>query len=212
MVYRADMHEPAGLRERKKQKTRELIAATALSLFSQRGYAATTVAEIAAAADVSERTVFTYFPAKEDLLFSDHLEFERGLGAALSQRSKSTPALEALRNFIVENLSRYDEQARLRWQVVSHDEQLRSRERARQAGLGSVIAAAIADDLGEDVDDLRPQLVTAAVIAAFTATYEHRFRARSRTASRAQAVAVIDEAIVFLSGGLDAIRAFPKPY
>jgi len=208
------MHEQgnAGLRERKKQKTRELIATTALRLFAERGYGATTVSDVADAAEVSERTVFTYFPAKEDLLFSDHVDFELGLGLALGRRPKGMPALDALRNFMVESLSRFDAQARLRWQIVSHDEHLRSRERARQAELGNAIAAAIADDLGEDVDDLRPQLVTAAVIAAFTATYEHRFSARSKTASRAQAVAVIDEAIAFLRGGLDAIRAFPKPY
>jgi len=183
-----------------------------LRLFAERGYGATTVADVAEAAEVSERTVFTYFPTKEDLLFSDHVDFELGLGLALGRRPKGMPALDALRNFMVESLSRFDAQARLRWQIVSHDEHLRSRERARQAELGNAIAAAIADDLGEDVDDLRPQLVTAAVIAAFTATYEHRFSARSKIASRAQAVAVIDEAIAFLRGGLDAIRAFPKPY
>jgi AcrR family transcriptional regulator len=212
--YRADVHEDGigGLRERKKQKTRELIADIALRLFAERGYGATTVAEIAEAAEISERTVFTYFSAKEDLLFSDHADFELGLGSALARRPKGMPALEALRNFMVESLSRFDAQARLRWQIVSHDEHLRNRERARQAELGSVIATAIADELGEEEDDLRPQLVTAAVIAAFTATYEHRFSARSKTASRAQAVAVIDEAIAFLSGGLEAIRAYPKPY
>jgi AcrR family transcriptional regulator len=208
------MHEQAsvGLRERKKQKTRELIAATALRLFAEQGYASTTVAEIAAAAEVSQRTVFTYFPTKEDMLFSDHGDFELGLSAALAERPQGTTTLAALREFMVESLSRFDGQAALRWQIVSHDEQLRNRERARQAELGGVIAAAIAEDLDERPDDLRPQLVTAAVIAAFTATYEHRFSTRSRSASRAQAVAVIDEAIVFLSGGLDAIRAFPKPY
>ena len=208
------MHEQAnvGLRERKKLRTRELIAGTALELFAERGYASTTVADVADAAEVSERTVFTYFPAKEDLLFSDLVELEHGLAEALAARPHGTPALDALRNFVVENLGRFDDQARRRWQVVSQDEQLRSRERARQAELGGVIAAAIADDLGDEVDDLRPQLVTAAVIAAFTAAYEHRFSTRSSTETRAQAIAVIDEALVFLRGGLEAIRAFPKPY
>jgi AcrR family transcriptional regulator len=205
-------HTIVGLRQRKKQKTREVIADAALRLFAERGYGAATVAEIAEEAEVSERTVFTYFPAKEDLLFSDHEDFELGLGLALAGRPEGMTALEALRNFMVESLSRFDSQARRRWQIVSHDEQLRSRERARQGELGSVIASAIADELGENADDLRPQLVTAAVIAAFTATYEHRFSARSQTASRAQAIAVIDEAFAFLSGGLEAIRAFPKPY
>ena len=208
------MHDQVaiGLRERKKLRTRELIATTALRLFAERGYAPTKVADIAEAAEVSERTVFTYFPTKEDVLFSDLRDFERGLGAALAERPQGRPALDVLRSFMVDSLGMLDAQAKLRWQVVSGDEHLRSRERARQAGLGRAIATAIGEDLGEEADDLRPQLVTAAVIAAFTAAYEHRFSARSNTASRAQAVAVIDEAIVFLRGGLEAIRAFPKPY
>jgi AcrR family transcriptional regulator len=213
VCYRDDVHEsPHGLRERKKQRTRELIAASALELFSARGYHTTTVAEIAAAADVSERTIFGYFASKEDILFSDHLALERDLAQALEERASGVSALDTLREFVVENVSRLDEQARIRWEIVSHDELLLSHQRMRQAAFGDVIARAIAEELGEKVDDLRPQLVTAAVIAAFTATYEHRYRARSQSASRAQAVAVIDEAITFLRGGLAAIRAYPKPY
>jgi len=206
------VHErPSGLRERKKERTRELIVSTALALFSERGYQSTTVADIAAAAEVSERTVFGYFATKEDLLFADHLALSRDLAEALAERG-DVPALDTLREFVVDNVARFDEQARIRWEIVSHDELLLSHQRMRQAAFGEVIATAIAHELGEKVDDLRPQLVTAAVIAAFTATYEHRYRARSQSASRAQAVAVIDEAITFLRGGLDAIRAFPKPY
>jgi len=111
-----------------------------------------------------------------------------------------------------ENLTEIDEASRARWEIVSHDEHLLSHQRARQVELGDTIAAAVAEELGEDSDDFRLQLVTASVIAAVTAVYEHRTSARSRTASRAQALAVIDEAIAFLRGGLAAIRAFPKPY
>src|SRR4051794_26660700 len=86
--YRDDVHEErSGLRERKKHRTRELIASTALALFSERGYHATTVADVAAAADVSERTVFGYFATKEDLLFADHLALEQDLAQALEARS-----------------------------------------------------------------------------------------------------------------------------
>jgi len=201
-----------GLRERKKQRTRELIAETALELFSEHGYQATTVADIAASADVSERTVFGYFPTKEDILFADHLALEEGLADALAGKARDASVLDILREFVVENVSRFDTQARIRWQIVRNDELLLAHQRGRQASFGEVIAKAIAAELGERVDDLRPQLVTAAVIAAFTATYEHRYRARSQSASRAQAIAVIDEAITFLRGGLAAIRAFPKPY
>ena len=205
-----------GLRERKKQRTRELIATAALELFSERGYHATTVADIAAAADVSERTVFTYFQTKEDILFSDHAVFRDRLGQALAERPPGAPALDTLRDFVVENLGAIDQSSRLRWDIVSHDEHLLSHQRARQAELGDTIAAAVADDLrselGEEADDFRLQLVTSTVVAAVTAVYEHRASASSRTESRAQALAVIGEAIAFLRGGLDAIRAFPKPY
>lgn len=205
-------HNGTGLRERKKQRTRELIASTALELFADRGYAHTTVADVAAAVDVSERTVFSYFATKEDLLFSDQVMLEHELVVALAEQSADVAALDVLRDFIVESLGDRDERERLRWQVVSRDEVLHAHLRSRQANLIQPIAAAIAAELGEDVDDLRPQLVAAAVVAAIVATYEHRYSARSKAASRAQAVAVIDEAIAFLRGGLDAIRAFPKPY
>ena len=64
-----------GLRERKKRQTREAIAAAAMALFHERGFDAVTVADVARAADVSEKTVFNYFPTKEDLVF------HRGRGA-----------------------------------------------------------------------------------------------------------------------------------
>jgi AcrR family transcriptional regulator len=204
--------EAPGLRERKKQRTREQIASAALELFAERGYHVTTVADIAAAAEVSERTVFTYFHAKEDILFADHAELQQRLSEALAERPEGQPALDALREFVVENLSLIDEASRIRWEIVSHDDHLLSHQRARQAELGDVIAAGVGDDLGDGADDFRLQLVTAAVIAAVTAVYEHRYSTGSRNASRAQALAVIDEAIAFLRGGLEAIRAYPKPY
>jgi AcrR family transcriptional regulator len=65
-----------GLRERKKRAAREAIAATARRLFAERGFDVVTVAEVAAAANVSEKTVFNYFPTKEDLAFAGR---EQGL-------------------------------------------------------------------------------------------------------------------------------------
>ena len=65
-----------GLRERKKQQTRQLIAETARRLFGERGFERVTVAEIARAAEVSEQTVFNYFPTKEDLVYWRLQSFE----------------------------------------------------------------------------------------------------------------------------------------
>ncbi|MFJ5265006.1 TetR family transcriptional regulator [Streptomyces sp. NPDC088387] len=60
-----------GLRERKKQRTRSTLITAAVELMYSKGYDETTVAEIAAAAEVSTRTFFAYFPTKEDILFAD---------------------------------------------------------------------------------------------------------------------------------------------
>ena len=81
----------AGLRERKKVQTRAAISAAALKLFAERGYDAVTVAEVAAAADVGERTLFRYFPVKEELLFGEDDVFRDALAGALAARPRDEP-------------------------------------------------------------------------------------------------------------------------
>ncbi|WCD89902.1 HTH-type transcriptional repressor Bm3R1 [Streptomyces xanthophaeus] len=69
------MEKTTGLRENKKLRTRRQLAATALELFLERGFDAVSVADVAAAAEVSKPTLFRYFPSKEDLVldrFADH--------------------------------------------------------------------------------------------------------------------------------------------
>jgi AcrR family transcriptional regulator len=80
-----------GLRERKKRQTRDTIAAAALALFLERGYDSVTVADVAVAADVSEKTVFNYFPAKEDLVFANSDEKLSERAEALRSRPPGTP-------------------------------------------------------------------------------------------------------------------------
>ena len=90
-----------GLRERKKQQTRELIAETARRLFAERGFEQVSVAEIARTADVSEKTVFNYFPTKEDLVYWRLESFEDFVDReeppvrrfrAVFRRSRQSPA------------------------------------------------------------------------------------------------------------------------
>src|SRR5215212_2940176 len=86
-----------GLRERKKRAARQAIAATARRLFAERGYDAVTVAEVAVAADVSEKTVFNHFATKEDLAFAGREEGIARLVADITGRPPGTPVLDVFR-------------------------------------------------------------------------------------------------------------------
>ena len=86
-----------GLRESKKQRTRLTIADKAMQLFATRGFDHVTVAEVAAAADVSEKTVFNYFPTKEDLFYDEVPERQAALLAAIHERPPGESILSALR-------------------------------------------------------------------------------------------------------------------
>jgi AcrR family transcriptional regulator len=93
-----------GLRERKKRQTRAAIAAAAMRLFQARGFDAVTIADVARAADVSEKTIFNYFPAKEDLVFQEGGERRAALIEAIRGRppgeSLVTPFRTATMDFL----------------------------------------------------------------------------------------------------------------
>src|SRR5438477_9368942 len=120
-----------GLRERKKQRTRETIARAARELFAERGYHATTLPDIAEAADVSTRTIFAYFPSKEDILFSGFPLMKEALAQALAERPEGEEALDTVRAFIVSTVQaergELDEQL---GRCIESDETLRSHLRA----------------------------------------------------------------------------------
>src|ERR687893_2716272 len=86
-----------GLRERKKRAAREAIAATARRLFAERGFDVVTVAEIAAAAQVSEKTVFNHFATKEDLAFAGREEGIAQFVAAIADRPAGSSVLDVFR-------------------------------------------------------------------------------------------------------------------
>jgi AcrR family transcriptional regulator len=86
-----------GLRARKKRATRDAIAATARRLFAERGFNDVTVAEVAAAADVSEKTVFNHFATKEDLAFAGGEARLSRLLDDVAQRPAGTPVLAVFR-------------------------------------------------------------------------------------------------------------------
>jgi AcrR family transcriptional regulator len=95
------MRTGPGLRESKKQQTRQAIAAAAFELFVALGFDAVTVAEVARRANVSEATVFNYFPTKEDLIYGRLEEFEAALVQAISERAPGQSITVAFRAFLL---------------------------------------------------------------------------------------------------------------
>src|SRR5215218_3587503 len=93
-----------GLRERKKQRTRQAIRDAAMHLFAQRGFDNVTVAEIAQAAEVAEKTVFNYFGTKEALFFEEDAPIEDDLVNAIRQRAPGESAVAAVHHYLAGHL------------------------------------------------------------------------------------------------------------
>jgi AcrR family transcriptional regulator len=194
-----------GLRERKKQQTRETIERVALELFAERGYDQTTLADIAEAADVSPRTIFSYFQGKEDILFCGEPAHMEAVGEALRQRPPGATTVDALREFI-SKLQPPDEQMLLRKQVIAGNLDLEMRLRGHIYQLEGVLTESIAKDLGAGPDDVRPALIAASMTAAF-ATVRDRLEAKPGVRDHEEVMQILDQVLDFLRGGLDAARA-----
>src|SRR5437016_6707742 len=94
-AFGGDDRPALGLRERKKAKTRAAIQQHALRLFREQGYDATTVEQIAAAAEISPSTFFRYFPTKEDVVLYD--AFDPLIFAAFAAQPAALSPIQALR-------------------------------------------------------------------------------------------------------------------
>jgi TetR/AcrR family transcriptional regulator, regulator of mycofactocin system len=202
---------PEGLRERKKQRTREQIIEAAMGLFEERGYQATTIADIARAADVAPRTFFSYFPSKEAVVFHNVDRDLDGLASTLRDRLPGETAFDALRRWIDAKFDEWmaeEDEALLRKQLCREDEGLANFQGGFMARIQELLLEAIADDLGEQPDALRPRLVAAAAVAALTSlddSFDEKAEQRVPGA-KAEALAVLDNALLFLRGGLDALQ------
>jgi AcrR family transcriptional regulator len=200
-----------GLRERKKQRTREQIVEAAMGLFAERGYHATTIADIAEAADVAPRTFFSYFPSKEAVVFHNLDRDMDALAAALRDRLPGENAFDALRRWIDTMFDEWmveEEEALLRKRLCLEDEGLANFEGGIMARIHELLLEAIAEDLDEPPDALRPRLVAAAAAAALT-SIEGSLAAKAEQhvpVAKTEALAVLDDAMLFLRGGIDALQ------
>jgi AcrR family transcriptional regulator len=193
-----------GLRERKKQRTRETILSAALGLFAERGYNHTTLEDIAEAAEVSTGTLFAYFPSKEDILFPEERQFYEQLNERLEQRPPHATTFDVLRDFLATRESP-DKTFTLRMKIL-RDDGLRDRLRARYMRVERLLADSIAKDLDAAPDDLRPTVLAAATAAALAAVGERLRPESGEPISYDQALTILDHMFRSLASGLDELQ------
>ncbi|MFI1827247.1 TetR/AcrR family transcriptional regulator [Streptomyces sp. NPDC020412] len=157
-----------GLRERKKIKTRIAIRAAMYRLMAEQGYEATTVEQIAEAAEVSPSTVFRYFPTKEDIVLTD--EFDPFLEEQLRNRPAGEDPLVSLVQVVRDGMRHAHEHGQgeivLRTKLVLEVPALRARMTETMAETSQVLIRAIADRTGRARDDLELRVFAAAVLGA----------------------------------------------
>ncbi|WP_039932424.1 TetR family transcriptional regulator [Streptomyces viridochromogenes] len=159
------------LRERKKRRTRDALLRAALELFATRGYDETTVDDIAAAVDVSQRTFFRYFAGKEETAFFVPRLAEALVVDAVRARPPGEAPLEALRRAVLESWDAINEaivelvpiELHMRvYRVIESTPALLAAHLRRSAELEEQLARIIAEREGLDVDaDPRPRIVVA---------------------------------------------------
>lgn len=200
--------EPLGLRERKKRMTRQAILDAAESLFAENGYDGVTVAQIADAANVSVKTLFTYFDSKEALVFDDEANVRDALLDSVRGRPQGQTPLDAVRDFITD-LARRDGQAGgLEDFHASFGDvpQLHSRMLVMFESYEEALAEVLAEETGVPSDDPRPRAAAAQLVSLLRLITSPMARAyvNSRTAGqRGQALrSWIHETADMLAQGL----------
>ncbi|HET6855699.1 MAG TPA: TetR family transcriptional regulator [Streptomyces sp.] len=168
----ADAQPRPGLRERKKIKTRVAIRTATYRLISEQGYDATTVEQIAEAAEVSPSTVFRYFPTKEDIVLTD--EYDPYIEAELRSRPADEPLLESFKAVMADALRRSlaheREETLLRTRLMVEVPAVRARVTEGLAATGRLLCGVVAERTGRQADDLEVRVFAMGVTSALVET------------------------------------------
>jgi AcrR family transcriptional regulator len=166
------------LRETKKAQSRERIAQVAKELFTRHGYDDVTVEQVAQAAAVSKKTVFNYFPTKEDLVFDRAEDRASALLTAVTQRDDQTSVLESFRQLCLAQVSGL---ARLRaevaasaggpFELMKSNPALRRKMHEVNAELTRLLAEALAIESGATAEDPVTVVIAGALIGAQRTLY-----------------------------------------
>jgi AcrR family transcriptional regulator len=164
--------QPAGLRERKKAKTRAAIREHALRLFRDQGYGATTVEQIAEAAEVSPATFYRYFPTKEDVVLQDDLDVLAL--EALEQLPPDLSPLAAVRAATAESMTRFTDEDRARFRETTAltlaVPEIRARALDEFTRTLDIFTVALAKRSGREPDDFAVRTMAGAIFGVIMST------------------------------------------
>ncbi|MER7806570.1 TetR family transcriptional regulator [Streptomyces sp900116325] len=189
-----------GLRERKKLKTRTAIRRSTYRLIAEQGYDATTIEQIAEAAEVSPSTVFRYFATKEDIVLTD--EYDPLLEAEIRKRPADEPPLRSVRFVVTEALAALlateEEEVRRRTRLMVEVPAIRARMSEAMSDTAKGLARVLADRSGRGADDLEVRVFVAAVLGALREVTLHW----GEHGQKGDLIAMVDQALDTLEGGL----------
>lgn len=199
------MNSLDGLRERKKAATRARIHDEALRLFERQGFAETTVAEIAAAADVSARTVFVHYPTKEDIVFGDVEPALAAFADLMENRPDGMTTVDGVRHWIDRVATGWLEpDVELQMRLTAEVPAVAERKILLAERFRNLLTEAFAADLEVEPDDLRAELSAAAVVTGMLRLERlavEELREGREPPSRKRLDEVFDEVERFLNAG-----------
>jgi AcrR family transcriptional regulator len=197
-----------GIRERKKQRTRQALRQAALELFQQRGFEATTIADITAAADVAPRTFFSYFQTKEDVVLDDGAQRFAKAQQTLQQRPHGEPLLAAFRRAALEiaaDMRTQSDQDHAMARVIRTTPAIQARIRERTGRWEEQLAAMIAEERNAPRDDLDSHVVAAALVGVLRSVQRVAVAAEMQL----DLPALMDHAFDLLESGLAGFATRP---
>jgi AcrR family transcriptional regulator len=196
----------AGLRERKKLATRTAIHDAAMRLFAERGFAGTTMDQIAEAADVSRATVFTYFATKEDVVLGDGTAAVEALDAALRENGAGG-TIPTVREWLGQLAGWFEPELVLQLKIAREVPVVGARRLQLYGDVERVIAGALADEIREE---LAAQLAAASLVAGVRIAEETaaaRMERRQGALAQNETDNLLDAAVAFAEAGISALAA-----
>jgi Transcriptional regulator len=207
-----------GLRQRKKQRTRETIVDVATRLFVEQGYQQTTLAQIANDADVAPSTFFNYFPTKVDIVFCVFDAVIESARTRIAERPEGETAMHAIAAWLREDLPEveqpYAETLRRFPAIVESAPELVGEERLRLAQLEDVLAAGFARDLGESPNGMRARVLAAIALRGMLEAWAAWFEKHATDADFQLSEALEAKAVYVLGAlehGLTIVDSLPDP-